>query len=148
MLGDPVLNEESLGLCIAADQAVQGAVQVVFAQSRVSGIRQTRGGKQDPAMARSDYAFPFRIDAASGQAAQSAYAAHVDEMIRQVLLTTPGERADLPSFGCGLRQLLFAPNSTALQATTQILVQESLAKWLGNQIQVQNVSVSSRGGRR
>lgn len=97
-------------------------------------------------MARSDYAFPFRIDAASGQAAQSAYAVHVDEMIRQVLLTTPGERADLPSFGCGLRQLLFAPNSTALQATTQILVQESLAKWLGNQIQVQNVSVSSGEG--
>jgi hypothetical protein len=97
-------------------------------------------------MARSDYAFPFRIDAASGQAAQSAYAAHVDEMIRQVLLTTPGERADLPGFGCGLRQLLFAPNSTALQATTQILVQESLAKWLGNQIQVQNVSVNSGEG--
>jgi hypothetical protein len=42
--------------------------------------------------------------------------------------------------------LLFAPNSTALQATTQILVQESLAKWLGNQIQVQNVSVSSGAG--
>ncbi len=97
-------------------------------------------------MARSDYAFPFRIDAASGQAAQSAYAAHVDEMIRQVLLTMPGERADLPSFGCGLRQLLFAPHSTALQATTQILVQESLAKWLGNQIQVQNVSVSGGEG--
>jgi phage baseplate assembly protein W len=97
-------------------------------------------------MARSDYAFPFRIDAASGQAAQSAYAAHVDEMIRQVLLTTPGERADLPNFGCGLRQLLCAPNSTALQATTQILVQESLAKWLGNQIQVQNVSVGSGEG--
>jgi uncharacterized protein len=97
-------------------------------------------------MARSDYAFPFRIDAASGQAARSAYATHVDEMIRQVLLTTPGERADLPSFGCGLRQLLFAPNSSALQATTQILVQESLTKWLGNQIQLRNVSVSGNEG--
>lgn len=97
-------------------------------------------------MARSDYAFPFRIAAASGQAAQSAYAAHVDEMIRQVLLTTPGERADLPSFGCGLRQLLFAPNSTALQAATQLLVQQSLDTWLGNQIQVQKVSVASGDG--
>jgi uncharacterized protein len=115
-------------------------------------------------MARSDYAFPFRIDPASGQAAQSPYATHVDEMIRQVLLTTPGERADLPSFGCGLRQLLFTPNTSApqvapntsapqvapntspLQATTQILVQQSLAKWLGNQIQVQNVTVSSGEG--
>jgi phage baseplate assembly protein W len=97
-------------------------------------------------MARSDYAFPFRIAAASGQAAQSGYAAHVDEMIRQVLLTTPGERADLPSFGCGLRQLLFAPNSTALQAATQLLVQQSLDTWLGNQIQVQKVSVASGDG--
>jgi uncharacterized protein len=95
---------------------------------------------------RSDYAFPFRIDATSGQAAQSAYAAHVDEMIRQVLLTTPGERADLPAFGCGLRQLLFAPDSTALQATTQVLVQESLTRWLGNQIQVNKVSVTSGQG--
>ena len=93
-------------------------------------------------MLRSDYAFPFRIDAISGQAAQSAYAAHVDQMIRQVLLTTPGERADLPTFGCGLRQLLFAPNSDALQATTQVLVQDSLNRWLGNQIQVQKVAVS------
>lgn len=38
VLGDPVLNEESLGLCSAADQAVQGAVQVVCAQSRVRGV--------------------------------------------------------------------------------------------------------------
>ena len=62
-------------------------------------------------MARTDYAFPFRIDPVSGQAPQAAYAAHVDQMIRQVLLTAPGERVDLPEFGCGLRQLLFAPNS-------------------------------------
>jgi hypothetical protein len=38
VLGDPVLNDESLGLCRAVDQAVQGAAQVVFAQSRVKGI--------------------------------------------------------------------------------------------------------------
>jgi hypothetical protein len=36
--GDAVLNEESLGLCVAATDAVQGAVQVVFAQPRVKGI--------------------------------------------------------------------------------------------------------------
>jgi phage baseplate assembly protein W len=94
-------------------------------------------------MARSDYAFPFRIDPASGQAAQVAYTSHVEQMILQVLLTTPGERADLPSFGCGLRQLLFAPNSEALQATTSILVQQSLATWLANQVQVKKVTVSS-----
>ena len=94
-------------------------------------------------MSRQDYAFPFRISAVSGQAAQTGYGTHVDQMIRQVLLTAPGERADLPEFGCGLRQLVFAPDSDALQATCQITVQRALNRWLASQIQVQNVTVSS-----
>lgn len=97
-------------------------------------------------MNRTDYAFPFRIDPVSGQAAQSPYAKHVDEMIRQVLLTTPGERADLPDFGCGLRRLVFAPNSDALQATAQLMVQQSLGRWLGSQINLRNVAVTPGPG--
>lgn len=92
-------------------------------------------------MDRNDYAFPFRIDPASGQAAQSNYPDHVDRMIRQILLTAPGERADLPEFGCGLRQLIFAPHSQALDATTKILVQKALNRWLSDQITVQQVQV-------
>jgi hypothetical protein len=84
-------------------------------------------------MNRTDYSFPFVIDAVSGQAGQAPYATHVDQMIRQILLTTPGERADLPEFGCGLRQLLFAPNSDALQ--------RSLSLWLSDQIKVQTITV-------
>ncbi len=94
-------------------------------------------------MTRHDYAFPFRIDPNSGQAQQTPYASHVDQMIRQVLLTAPGERVDLPQFGCGLRQLLFAPNSDALQATARLTVQRALNQWLADQVQVINVSVSS-----
>lgn len=97
-------------------------------------------------MPRHDYAYPFRIDPVSGQAAQSPYGTHVDQMIRQVLLTAPGERVDLPEFGCGLRQLIFAPNSDALQATTQLIVRKALDRWLGDQIDVQNVRVSSGPG--
>lgn len=92
-------------------------------------------------MNRTDYQYPFRIDPASGQAAQTPYDAHVEQMIRQVLLTAPGERADLPEFGCGIRQLIFAPHSDALNATTQILVQQALNRWLGSQIQVQKITV-------
>jgi Bacteriophage baseplate protein W len=92
-------------------------------------------------MTRHDYAFPFRIDPASRQAAQTSYEAHVEQMIRQVLLTSPGERADLPEFGCGLRQLLFAPHSDALTATTQMQVQQALDQWLAGQIRVQRVAV-------
>ena len=67
-------------------------------------------------------------------------------MIRQVLLTAPGERVDLPQFGCGLRQLLFAPDSDALQATAQLTVQRALNQWLADQIQVINVAVSPGPG--
>jgi uncharacterized protein len=97
-------------------------------------------------VARHDYAFPFRIDPVSAQAAQAPYATHVDQMIRQILLTSPGERADLPEFGCGLRQLVFAPNSDALQATCRLTVQRALNQWLSDQIQVRNVTVSSGPG--
>ncbi len=92
-------------------------------------------------MERHDYAFPFRIDPTSHQGARTSYEAHVRQMIRQVLLTAPGERADLPEFGCGLRQLVFAPQSEALEATTRMQVQQALDRWLGTQIKVQGVDV-------
>jgi phage baseplate assembly protein W len=94
-------------------------------------------------MERHDYAFPFRIDPTSHQGARASYEAHVKQMIRQILLTAPGERADLPEFGCGLRQLVFAPQSEALEATTRMQVQQALDRWLGTQIKVQGVDVRS-----
>src|SRR5258706_10793802 len=36
-VGDSTLSEESVGLCVAADQAVQGTVLINFTQPRVSG---------------------------------------------------------------------------------------------------------------
>ena len=94
-------------------------------------------------MIRNDIAFPFRIDAASGQATQASYQDHVDQMIRQILLTDPGERVCLPTFGAGLRRLLFAPLSAQLQASTQMIVTQSLNAWLNGQITVQKVTVDT-----
>jgi uncharacterized protein len=94
-------------------------------------------------MIRNDFAFPFRIDAASGQAAQSSYQDHVDQMIRQILLTDPGERVCLPTFGAGLRRLLFAPITAQLQASAQMMVTQALNAWLGNQITLQKVTVDT-----
>ena len=90
---------------------------------------------------RHDYAFPFRIDAGSRQAQRAGYEAHVEQMVVQLLLTSPGERADLPEFGCGLRALVFAGNSDALSATTQMLVQQALEKWLSDHLTVRRVEV-------
>jgi phage baseplate assembly protein W len=94
-------------------------------------------------IARQDYAFPFRLDVQANQASQaSAYQTHVEEMIKQVLFTAPGERIDLPEFGCGVRKLLFAPNSEALAATAQVMIQQALNRWLSDQINVTTVSVT------
>jgi uncharacterized protein len=95
-------------------------------------------------MQRQDYALPFRLDIRSRQASQaSSYQQHVEDMITQILLTAPGERVDLPEFGCGVRKLLFAPNSDALAATAQVTIQQALSRWLGNQINVTKVSVTA-----
>jgi len=37
VMSDPPLADDSVGLCVAADQATQGTVQIVVTQSQVSG---------------------------------------------------------------------------------------------------------------
>jgi len=91
---------------------------------------------------RSDFAFPFRVDPASQQTAQVAYPAHVDQMVRQLLLTSPGERVNLPQFGCGLRSLVFAPNTDALAATVKLRVMQGLSQWLAGIVNVVDVEVA------
>jgi uncharacterized protein len=86
--------------------------------------------------------YPFHFDG-SGRTAQIEENAHICDLIEQVLFTSPGERVNRPTFGCGLMQLVFAPNSNELATATQYLVQGSLQQWLGDLIQVQEVKVTS-----
>src|SRR6267154_3527320 len=86
--------------------------------------------------------FPFWVDE-TARVATTDVDDHVRDMIYQVLFTSPGERVDLPNFGCGLLQLVFAPNSSVLAAATQLLVQGSLQKWLGDVIQVNSLQVNN-----
>ena len=92
---------------------------------------------------RRDIAFPLRVDPMSGQTASSAYRAHVDEMVRQLLLTSPGERVNLPQFGCGLRALVFSPVSDALQATVKLTVIQGFEQWLAGIASFGDVTVST-----
>ena len=64
-------------------------------------------------------------------------------MIQQVLFTNPGERVNRPDFGCGLKRLVFMPNSQPLAAATQVLVKSALQKWLESEIQVESVEVAA-----
>jgi hypothetical protein len=85
--------------------------------------------------------FPLRIDGRSRVAVTGADD-HVRDMIKQVLFTNPGERVNRPDFGCGLKSLLFMPNSAILAAATQTLVKSSLQRWLEFEIQVEKVEIA------
>lgn len=86
--------------------------------------------------------FPFHLDG-RGRSAHTGGDDHVRDMIYQILFTDPGERVNRPDFGCGIRSLLFMPNSDALAAATQTLVKGSLQKWLEQEIQVERVAVEA-----
>lgn len=91
-------------------------------------------------MTHVDYPYHF---ASSGRTATTDYDSHIRDMIEQVLFTAPGERLNRPTFGSGLRQLVFAPNSDELATATQLLVQGALQEWLGNLIELNAVRVSA-----
>jgi uncharacterized protein len=84
--------------------------------------------------------FPFAIDA-TGRTATTTADDHVRDLIMLVLFTAPGERVNRPEFGCGLKQLVFAPASDALAAATEQLVHGALIRWLDSLISVQAVNV-------
>ena len=90
--------------------------------------------------------YPFRFDG-RGVTATTDDDDHVRDLIEQVLFTAPGERLNRPSFGSGLLQLAFAPNSTELAAAARFLVQGALQQWLGELIQVESVDVSPEDSR-
>lgn len=91
-----------------------------------------------------DIAFPYRIDGRGRSAEAFDDDAHVRDLIEQVLFTAPGERVNRPDFGCGLMQLVFAPNSDELAATLQVLVHGALQQWLGHLLRIDEVRASSR----
>lgn len=88
--------------------------------------------------------YPFAIDAGLGRLAiEATYAAHVEQLIRQVLMTNPGERINRPDFGCGLRRMVFAPNSEVTASLLQVTVFQALTTWLGSVIEVNRVEVEA-----
>lgn len=70
---------------------------------------------------------------------EADYPQHVEQMMLQVLFTAPGERVNRPDFGCGIRRMVFAPNDPVAAALAQVTVFESLNRWLGSAIAVEDV---------
>jgi uncharacterized protein len=86
--------------------------------------------------------FPYAFDR-SGATASTDLPGHIRDMIEQILLTSPGERVNRPTFGSGTAQLVFAPNSDILAATQTQVIQAGLQQWLSDVISVGNVDVEA-----
>lgn len=83
---------------------------------------------------------PLAVDLGRGRLAEEEnYAKHVEQMMFQVLFTAPGERVDRPDFGCGVKRLVFAPNSEVSAALAQVTIFQALTRWLGTAITVNDV---------
>jgi uncharacterized protein len=90
----------------------------------------------------SHVAFPYRFDG-RGRTAEAQSDRHIQDLIEQLLFTAPGERVNRPTFGSGLAQAVFAPNSVELAAATQYLVQGALQQYLSDLIEVSAVQVTA-----
>ena len=88
--------------------------------------------------------FPLRTDA-RGQIVLVTGSEDIDQSIRIIISTTPGERVMRPTFGCRAHELLFEPRTAGTISMLQDYVYEALRMW-EPRIEVLNVTVSSEDG--
>ena len=72
--------------------------------------------------------FPFMLDE-RGEVALSDGEVDVQEAIWMILSTAFGERLMHPDFGCGIHDLVFAPNNTGTAGLARFYVEEALVRW-------------------
>lgn len=83
---------------------------------------------------------PLAISAKSARLRQETdYEDYIRQLIRQVLLTAPGERINRPEFGAGVRRLVFAPLSPATASLAQTTIYQALTAWLDSLLRVEDV---------
>lgn len=87
------------------------------------------------------FGFPFAVTGA-GTISSSGGEEAIRGKIIQVLFTAPGERVNLPEFGCGLFNLVFEPNNTILAAAMEFTIGQALGRWLADEILLNNVNVN------
>lgn len=72
--------------------------------------------------------FPLQVDA-SGALALSRYEQSIEEAIYMILGTARGERLMMPDFGCGIHDIVFAPNNPAVVTLIVDAVRRALVAW-------------------
>jgi hypothetical protein len=84
-------------------------------------------------------AFPVGLDA-RGNLSLSQYEENIDQSVRVILGTAPGERMMRPDFGCKIHDFVFHPNNASTAALVAFYVRESLVKW---EPRIEDVSVAA-----
>lgn len=72
--------------------------------------------------------FPLKVSQ-QGLIQLSSSELNIEESIRIILRTEPGERVYRPDFGCRLSELTFSPLNTQTMMTIRLYVQEALQRW-------------------
>ena len=73
-------------------------------------------------------AFPLQVDPRGGIAL--ATGTHdIEQAIRIILMTAPGERVMRPEFGCRIHELVFAPHDASTESLAAYYVQVALERW-------------------
>jgi len=72
--------------------------------------------------------FPLQVTPA-GKIAQAPYEQRVEESIYLILGTARGERPMLPDFGCGIHDLVFAPNNAGTISQVTQAVRRALTTY-------------------
>jgi phage baseplate assembly protein W len=91
------------------------------------------------------WAFPLRVNARGGLSYDS-YERKIQESIWIILSTAKGERVMEPDFGCGIHELVFAPNNPGTRGSIAYEVHQALARY-EPRIAVDAVRVETLPGR-
>ncbi len=89
-------------------------------------------------------AFPLQVDPRGGVALARGKR-DIEQAIRIILETAPGERVMRPEFGCRIYELVFAPHNAATEGLVIYYVEEALKRW-EPRIELQEVEISSNSG--
>jgi uncharacterized protein len=73
--------------------------------------------------------FPFHFDPATGGVAFSAFEENIRQNVTIIIGTRVGERQMMPTYGCRIHELLFAPSNQVTAQRATKYVREALERW-------------------
>jgi len=85
--------------------------------------------------------YPLRVTP-RGIMAQSSDVDQIKSDLLQLLLTNPGERVMLPTFGVPLRELVFEPGDVGLEQLARDMIAKAIAQW-EPRVEIKSIEVTA-----